>query len=299
MGFLKLFPAAAEDGNEEYFAINGTKKNIKEIQFSKLPQQEPAAATWVDGGSAVLFSTPSRCIGFLKFCTVKTQAMERKEVMVHSYLVSITRSNGSFVVRNQATKNPIDALDNALHLEIPLESDATPEMLLDVVRQLAEQSLSTEITIHDGSSRSTHPYMQKHSKKMHAIAKTSDLVTSKSRPIGFALLQHAPAGIWYANLTDNMVAVRLHERASHIFLVEQATPELLNLLQAWSADLAFPGYPYPLVLADQLARVTNNERDAWRAIIGSDAEAMKILSGEVKASNAHDVLEHILYGKQM
>jgi hypothetical protein len=63
--------------------------------------------------------------------------------------------------------------------------------------------------------------------------------------------------------------------------------------------MAFLGYPYPLVLADQLGRVTNDERDMWRTILASDKAASQLIAAELHASNSHDVLEHILYGKEM
>ena len=72
----------------------------------------------------------------------------------------------------------------------------------------------------------------------------------------------------------------------------------LETLRAWSADAAFIGYPYPLILADQLARVTDQEREMWRMMLAADAASAERLRTELRASDAHDVLEHILYGNK-
>jgi hypothetical protein len=94
-----------------------------------------------------------------------------------------------------------------------------------------------------------------------------------------------------------VLLVKLHPSAERPFMIEHADNIALSLLHVWSDDSAMPGYPYPLVLVDQLARVTNEERDMLRAKLVSDKEfAAKVLP-EMRSADAHDVLEHILYGK--
>jgi hypothetical protein len=302
MKFARLFPPGSDDPSVETCTLGSASLNISDVKFDEIPKAELPDATWVDGGSAVLFKTPSRAIGIVKVCQVKTQGLKRQEVQTHSYLVSITANGTSFLVCAESLSNPHESVTSCLNREIPksgLPPETTPEMLLDPVRMLAERCITGGIVIYDGSTRTLHPFLQKHMRAAPAIAKTTSILTSKSRPIGVALLMRAPAGVWQAKLGENIVCVRLHASASHIFMVEQATDEILSLLHAWSADMAFPGYPYPLVLADQLARVTNNERDAWKLILASDEDAAKILSGELRASDAHAVFEHILYGKEL
>jgi hypothetical protein len=219
--------------------------------------------------------------------------------------VSITVNGKQFLIRSEPLSNPDERITICLQRDIPkaeLPEETAPEALIDVMRTIAEHCVSCDhgIVIHDGSVRTTNGYLRKHmDEEARGIAKTTGILTSRSRPVGLALLMTAPAGIWYATLSQDASFVRLHPAASHVFLVEGMTPELLSLLAAWSADMAFPGYPYPLVLADQMARVTNNERDAWKMILASDEQAMRVISGELRASDCHAMLEHILYGKQM
>ncbi len=65
-------------------------------------------------------------------------------------------------------------------------------------------------------------------------------------------------------------------------------------LASLSSDPVFPGYPYPLIEADRMARVTNRELDAlkmrFRAEAGTKWEELERLS---HGSDAHGVLDRI------
>jgi hypothetical protein len=321
MDLSRLFPPVQDDGSSETCTIGTHRCDLSDVAFAQLPNATLPDATWVDGGSATLFSTPSRTIALVKIAQVHTSGLARTGQDIHIYLVSVTADTDTFLVRAQTLSNPHDAITAAFTRDIPhttLPDDSTPERVVDIVRTIAEHTIampassaadaavssvrfgaaaSTALVIHDGSVRTQNGYLATQLRPQPCIAKTTGVLTSKGRPLGLALLMRAPAGTWHARIADDIALARLHDRASHVFLVEQPTPALLSLLRAWSADAAFPGYPYPLVLADQLARVTNNERDALRIVVASDETAMGIISGELPSSDAHDVLEHILYGK--
>jgi hypothetical protein len=191
---------------------------------------------------------------------------------------------------------------------LPVPDEGMGEHLIDLLRAEGERRLGiavetatppieshvAQLIVHDGSTRI--PIGLPLAKNAIGIMKTNSILTSAHRPLPVALLERAPAGIWAAELEDTW-CVRLHPRASHIFLVDGACDAAaIALLASWSDDAAFPGYPYPLVLADQLARVTNNERDAWRVLLKDDLAASHIID-EGLSSDAHDMLEHILYGR--
>jgi hypothetical protein len=299
MKFAKLFPPSSQHHGEETCIIAEQQFKLSDVRFSNIPETAVPSAAFVDGGSAVLFSTPARAFGILKVAVVHTEGLKRTAIQVHEYLVSVTRIDGTYAVRSESLGNADERVSACLEGEFPAEVEM-PEMLFDTLRTLAEWAAAPQgIVIHDGSLRTTNKLLQgRCSPHAHALAKTTSILTSMQRPLGMALLTLAPSGCWHASLIANTSCVRLHASAAHTFLLEgDATPEVLSLLRAWSADMSFPGYPYPLVLADQMARVTNNERDAWRMILKSDVEAAKVIDDEMKAQNAHDMLEHILYGR--
>lgn len=303
MRFTKLFPPGSADSRPETCAIADAKVSLDTARFSPIAQHDIPDITFIDGGSAVLFSTPTRAFGIIKVCEVRTKGLKRESIKLHEYLVSVTR-NGGFTVRSEPLAGADERVSACLDGEI--QADATPEQLIDTLRTLAERSITPQgIAVHDGSLRTTDPVLQQRcppQQDTFALAKSSAIVTSRNRPLGAALLERAPQGTWTVRLCDNPLktwAVRLHPRAAHVFLLEgtRDEPALLHALASWSQDLAFPGYPYPLVLADQLGRVTNNERDAWRLILRSDAQAAEVIASESRAQDAHAQLEHILYGR--
>ena len=300
MDLKRLFPPSSQTAKDETCIIGEHEFRLEEVEFLPITKQDIPSATFIDGGSASIFGTPARCIGIIKVCAVRTEGLQRKEIITHQYLVSITTNGDGFVVQSEALGPSDEYVGQVLNCEITGLREFTPEMLLDPLRAMAERALAPQgIVVHDGSFRTTNQLLQRLvvNKNACALSKTSGILTSKQRPIGMALLTRAPKGSWMAKLAPGISCVRLNDRAAHTFILEGNCDDALPLLSAWSADMTFPGYPYPLVLADQMARVTNNERDAWRIVLSSDENAMKILADELKATDAHAMLEHILYGR--
>lgn len=301
MGYGELLPQATLSLDGEH--LNGTP--LESIAFSPIPAVPVPDASFVDGGSAILFRTPARAIGVIKLCCVTTRGMQREHIRLATHLVSITASDGRFVVRSQpmqGSSTDVEAIISRdwTREELSLPDDAAPETLLDPLRMLAEHAFCPDgVTILDGSVR-TLARITTPRQHLATLAKTTSLLTSCGRPACVALSQRAPAGTWQAEIMDGCRCLRLHAAATHTFLLEgDASESTLSLLHAWSADAAFPGYPYPLVLADQLARVTHQEQEMLRATLAADRTIAGQLLAEARSTDAHDMLEHILYGKEM
>ena len=67
-------------------------------------------------------------------------------------------------------------------------------------------------------------------------------------------------------------------------------------LAANSRDLSFPGYPYGLVDADELARVRRNEKEALKALFASalaEKGSWERVRSHLSAVDAHDILDQI------
>jgi hypothetical protein len=333
--FQDLFPdAPAQDYSGETATVRGGGPfDLSAITFfpiASIPGTAIPDATWIDGGSAPLVSTPTRAVALIKTAAITTIGRERRDIGAGTMLVSITASGDEFLIRTQHINGEELLLPETIRRD---ELAATPEeralltplLLIDTLRTLAEHTLAarhTGIVILDGSLRHVDPYLRAQCQPrrgMNALAKTSALLTSHGRPLTAAVLARGPRSMWSAlldhtanttapkdNATKSMWCVKLSANASRAFLLETSADAsvggsaraLLDLLAFWSRDSAFPGYPYPLVLADQFARVTNHEQEMWRAMLASDAKAAARLRSELPASDAHDVLEHILYGKR-
>jgi len=313
MDYSTLFPAVVDDGKPETIFIGGKVHAVDDILILPLPAGSalPHGAAWVDGGSAALFSTPSRCVALIKIGVVMTIAKRREKVIVHQYLVSVTRDGDAFIVRNLplADAQPLAALHQTI-IAKEFDDETKPIEVIDAVRVLAEHEFSGTllvahpaiVLVRDGSFRSQSAFLRQRviaRNRECAVAKTSFLTTSKNRPLAQAIglrTMELSDTTWVATIGEVLLA-KLHPAAERPFMIEHADDAALTLLHAWSADAAMPGYPYPLVLVDQLARVTNEERDMLRAKLVSDKEFAARVLPELRSADAHDVLEHILYGK--
>lgn len=137
-----------------------------------------------------------------------------------------------------------------------------------------------DAVIFDGALTTTDEFIKREQgvlvKKtaMLAIAKTSTLLCTNGTSLPSAMQQIAdvPAYVILSrqgNEGNAMIALaaKLHARAQFSFVIEAALSfagakkieRMLAALLPLCSDISFLGYPYPLVLADQLARVTNEE----------------------------------------
>jgi hypothetical protein len=135
------------------------------------------------------------------------------------------------------------------------------------------------------------------------LAKTSGLLTVDGRGAGQAILQRGPSSSWLYPLgLDSKIfisLVRLHEKSSYAFRLdvdgdEKLAADVAAQLLPLSADPVFFGYPYPLVEADRLARVSNRDVELLAMRFRADAGARwKDLERLSRGNDAHGVLDRI------
>ncbi len=88
--------------------------------------------------------------------------------------------------------------------------------------------------------------------------------------------------------------VRLHPRSQHIFRFEMCASfadkvmDVASLLASQSTDGAFLGYPYGLIASDQLARISNREKEALQTLFFAHTGEERF---SVVALNAHGILD--------
>ncbi len=137
-----------------------------------------------------------------------------------------------------------------------------------------------------------------------AVAKTCSLLTTEGEPLiaaadrisegkdGYIIVSHEKNERHKATVC----VARLNQNASYIFRVETADAgdleAFLAALKLQSNDLAFPGYPYGLIMADRFARVSGNDAEITKSKMAATANAeMKELLRQEKALDAHRILD--------
>lgn len=157
-----------------------------------------------------------------------------------------------------------------------------------------------------------------------ALAKTSRLFTNNGNSVA-GLLNEISANAevdgeifkntaWYyypivtienENHQAELFFVKLNKASEYVFRFEIFKGNLIDkdnlflnyifaVLAHNSKDLIFPGYPYGLIFADKLARVSNNEKEYLTTMFQAKAgKTWNIIKKYLNAVNAHDVLDRI------
>jgi hypothetical protein len=175
---------------------------------------------------------------------------------------------------------------------------------LETAANLAELA-APDIVVRDGSlvpeTAAAGEFLQKladAARKRGAVlaglSKTSRAITDTGVPASEALLRLGPAGRWRYG-AGAISFVRLHEKSRHVFRLDAAPAERAGdaaaLLASHAADAGFPGYPYGLAAADQLARVSRQEAERQKAVFL--ATAGKELQAALAGTDAHGVLDQL------
>ncbi len=101
------------------------------------------------------------------------------------------------------------------------------------------------------------------------IAKTSRLRTKSGGNMLGLIAKNSPAGKWHYKLEDNDFAVKLHNQSENVFRINVSSDieKCLPILAFYSKDPLIAGYPYPLIKADKISRISENESMLERNLI--------------------------------
>ena len=167
----------------------------------------------------------------------------------------------------------------------------------NIARRFAELKLATQIKsdfiILDGTLEKTFNQEEKYLTllpfNVSVLAKTSSLFTTLGNSPVVLLNKIGPQGCWCYFVNDTTAFVKLHSQARHVFRFE-GNKEILPLLLENSSDALFLGYPYGLIFADKVARVSDEEKQALRMKFLLCKENREIVD-YLQATNAHSILD--------
>jgi hypothetical protein len=222
-------------------------------------------AWFVDGGNASILEAPHFSLQKLRAAAVHLPTKQVKTVEEYCLLV---RTNYGWDLHSESGKIAGAALGEL--------ADAITQ-----ARQQLEHSLAKQcdgIVVLDGDF-APHGCL--------AFQKSCTVLTKNNFPLSSVLTKQGP---WVAKLGE-VYAVKLHERARHVFLVHGAHKEQLAILCKHSEDCVFPGYPYGLILADRLARVSKEEAVALKVQARAILKDLRALELAEAAIDSHSILD--------
>ncbi|MBI4452584.1 DNA double-strand break repair nuclease NurA [Candidatus Woesearchaeota archaeon] len=190
---------------------------------------------------------------------------------------------------------------------------------LRLAKYVSDNNLSDFIVL-DGNLQSTltneNNYLNdlygscdKNNVVLSALSKTTSLFTENGNLLSAVLSSISNLDSWlYYPIVDiknhnhkaEMFFAKFHEKSKHIFRFEifnvqkNKAKEIINELTANSIDPIFIGYPYGLVEADRLARVSNQEKESLKTMLLVKLNNRNI-EKYLSAVNAHEILDRISF----
>ena len=144
---------------------------------------------------------------------------------------------------------------------------------------------------------------------LSALSKTTSLFTDNGNLLSVVLSNMSPSHPWFYNpIVDienpghraEMFFAKFHEKSRHVFRFETLNKqkpkaeETINILATNCVDPIFLGYPYGLIEADRIARVSNNEKESLKMMF-----LIKLKNRNVEkylsSVNAHEILDRISF----
>ena len=284
---------------DDKILLNGQEISVNQNNFASIESSSGKSIAFIDGGQAEVLSSSNFCLSFIRvFGVVFRDNQKIHSVKKEFYVLTTCKKVENELIYSSALYGDefIDKEDLVFNANDPLlqtgNRKAAVSKISNIARRFAELKLASEMesdfVVLDGTLDKTYPGEEKYLNvgNVSSLAKTTDLVTSNGNNPANVLNS---TGCWQYPLNEKTSFVKLHERGEHIFRFEGNKDVLPFLLQN-SSDPIFLGYPYGLIYADRMARVSNNERKSL------EIQFMirnKKLQYYLNSKNAHSILDTI------
>lgn len=288
--------------NNKLYQIN--KENFFPINTS----QSEKSIAFIDGGQAQILSAGNFSLGFIRVAGVIFKDNKKfKDYFAEFFIYTTAKYYNNDLIYESKVFSEKELFINTDDLTISSNDEAIktgPERapiskVLGMARRFTELALAAKIDadyiLLDGTLEPTYPneekYLEKLAGNVSALAKSSNLFTTSGNSPSILLNRMGPLGCWKYQIEKNNSFVKLNERAKHIFRFGGNCEILLHLIEN-SKDAIFLGYPYGLIVADKLARVSNSEKHSLKMRFLLQKEN-KIITDYLSTTNAHDILDSL------
>ncbi len=293
-------------------------------------ENEHPIIAFVDGGNASIIKTPSAELQRIRTAVVTTEKNRLTKVaQKEGYLLAKLEpdSSGKIQCRAELTESTLEISSGDLS-GVSLESSGNGESaaaltkFCETARRIAEIRAATNAArrqrgafiVLDGTLEAFNAAEIMAIKELMAaaadngaiigaVAKTCSLLADSGDSL-ISAVEGIGNGEGFIIVAEGrserhkaaVAVARLNSSSPYLFRVEAATAEdlkkLLPELKRQSNDLAFPGYPYGLIMADRFARISNADAELTKTKIRATAsDEVKALLKREKALNAHSVLD--------
>lgn len=322
MGIISRIISALEKGGEgagKCILHNGLKHEIKKENFRPITDLSRAKAVFIDGGNAELISAPNFSLQFVRVVAVayennKRARTERKEFYV---LASAKNIGDKIVYGIQAfgespSFSDIDSEESSM---MQGRHRASASSAVELCRRLAEIRMAVKmaegsaggIIVLDGSLEAEKPGEKQEFDMLFrkagendvtlcGLSKTTRMITESGGSAAAAVSAISQKGEWFYDVGEGIYLAKLHRNSGHIFRIDAkgGVARAASALKQNSSDPVFLGYPYGLIEADRLARVSNNEAEYQRMMFAAKAgKSLDRVKAGINSLNAHSILDSI------
>jgi len=307
-----------------------SKDNFHEITGSNLDNK----IAFIDGGNAEILKAVNFSLQFIRVGGVIFQENKKiKSVKKEFYvLIYSFMENGKLKYKTEMFGDKIidnlefDSMDKTI---MNGQQRADISKIGGIYRRFAEISFAKsiidevsngDVIVLDGSLRCCVTNEKEEMQRLYdkasvkgisvcALAKTSRIFSDQGSCFITELKKISEEGAWYyypvielnnPNHQARISFVKLNKNSSYIFNFEQykgqedKIKKIIYVLSKNSNDAVFPGYPYGLILADNMARVSNKEKDYLLTMFKIKAgKEWNRIKEHLNVLDSHDVLDNI------
>ena len=281
---------------DDSIVLNGTNYKVGRDNFSTIDVSNGMSIAYIDGGQANVLTAANFCLSFLRIVgVVFKDNLKVKEYRKEFYLLVTVKENqfqtklfGDKIIEEFS----IDSKDTSIRVG---NDTASITSVVGIARRCAELSLAREIEsdykVLDGTLEVKYAEEKKYfSAGLSSLAKSSTLCTSSGNSPVVLLNKLGPNAIWKYFLNQKTSFVKLNDNAKHVFRFEGV--DCLPYLVENCKDALFLGYPYGLLLADKLARISNEEKNSLKMKFLLDTKNKEIAE-YLFTQNAHNILDNL------
>jgi len=287
--------------------LNNKVIPVSSENFQELKPSAEKTIAFVDGGQAEILSGGNLCLSFIRVFAQVMQGAKKLESFKEEFylLTTAVYRQGEIWYESKIFGSDLiaeeDLIISSQDAAIKSGQERGPiSKVTNMARRLAELKLAScikaDYILLDGTLESTfqseEKYLQNLGKNVGALAKTCSLFTTCGNSPVVLLQKLSPTqNSWSYFVEENNYFVKLNSKAKHVFRF-QGNKEILSVLLPHSSDPLFLGYPYGLILADKMARVSNAEKNALKMSLLLREENRELV-GYLNTLNAHEILDNL------
>ncbi len=273
-----------------------------ESSFAPLPGPKPTKICFVDGGNGAVFDSSQARVEFVRVYATIYDGKKRIDTKKEEGLVLIKNDGKGKISVKGFPPLKLELLIPEDHSELRFGKEyVSLGSVANLVRFtlecdfLGKHGKECDLLVRDGSLVGNNEYEDK------GLGVFSDsLVAGLSKTNTLPTTGLGPENLWISHVKKdndvNISLVKLHAKSEYVFRLDakEKAEEIAAALSQLASDPVFLGYPYPLIEADKMARVSNRELDTLKTRFAAEAgNDWKHLKQLAHGKSAHSVLDSI------